>query len=89
MHARADEHAVPRVKEQCRVVRVDAVDREAEDARPLGRRGRPQHVEPRFVLERGGDPGVERRVVGPDLVAADALEVIDPGTGAEDPGVIL
>ena len=74
MHPRADEHPVSLVEVDGRVVRVDAVQGEREDARAPRRVLGTEEVEPSLAPEALADPAVQGEVVGADLVQPDPVE---------------
>jgi len=77
------------IEEDRHVVRVDAVDREREDARARpGVRGS-QGVHPGFVRERGGHAGVDGVLLGLDRIEPDAREVVEAGMRPDHARVVL
>jgi len=62
---------VPLIEEDRDVVRVDLVERERENARaPAGVLGA-EKMDPRLPGECGGDPGIDRALLGLNLVKPD------------------
>lgn len=89
MHARADHDVVPLVQEDRDVVRVDPVDREREDARALAGIRRTQEMDPRLLGERGGDPSIDRVLLGLNLFEPDTRKVLEARVRADHSGVVL
>jgi hypothetical protein len=77
------------IQEDRGVVRVDAVDREREDARAgPGVRGA-QQVHPGLVGERARHAGVDGVLLGLDRIEPDASKVVEAGMRADHPRVVL
>jgi hypothetical protein len=89
MHPRANEDPVAGVEEQGGIVRVDAIEGEAEDARAILRGVGPEDVEARFVGQRLRDAAVEGGVVGSNVVPTYPVEVVDTGAGTQNARVVL
>jgi len=87
--ARAHHHPVPLVQEEGRVVRIDPVEREREDARSGARVARAEDAEPRLGLEGRGDATVDKPLLRLDRLRAHPREVVEGRVGPDHAGVVL
>jgi hypothetical protein len=89
MHPGSDHHVVSLIQEDRRVVGVDPVQREGEDARSVARVGRPEESKAGLARERPSHEGVQLPLPGLDRVEPDATEVVDRRVGSDHSGVVL